>query len=194
MQIRCSLLPPHIDTRAWQLQAHGMAAQVEFMLEVGQRCKFKDYSPAVFRQMRHMFGVDDEAYLNSVGQREGLSEISTVDTGSKSGQRFLITHDGRYFMKTTTASEARFFMKVATPGHRRGAPYPSLFPLPRTPPSLPPPALLLLPLPPRTPPSPSPPALLPLPPPPHSSLYPYPLLCLLLAAWRLAPLLVCMIC
>jgi hypothetical protein len=84
----------------------------EFVLDGNRRCKFKDYAPAVFRQMRRMFGVDDEAYLNSVGQREGLTEISTEDTGSKSGQKFLITHDGRYFMKTTTASDARFFMKV----------------------------------------------------------------------------------
>jgi len=86
--------------------------KVEFILDQGQKCKFKDYAPAVFRQLRQMFGVDDESYLNSVGQQEGLSEISTQETGSKSGQKFLISHDGRYFMKTTTASEARFFMKV----------------------------------------------------------------------------------
>ena len=86
--------------------------KLEYTLNGQQHYKFKDYAPDVFRQMRQMFGVDDQTYLNSVGQRAGLSEISTQDTGSKSGQKFLITHDGRYFMKTTTASEARFFMKI----------------------------------------------------------------------------------
>mmetsp|Transcript_64297 Transcript_64297/g.158222 ORF Transcript_64297/g.158222 Transcript_64297/m.158222 type:complete len:727 (+) Transcript_64297:129-2309(+) len=74
--------------------------------------KFKDYSPAAFRQLRYLFGVDDESYLNSCGIQEGLSEISTADTGSKSGQKFLISRDGRYFMKTTTKSEARFFRRI----------------------------------------------------------------------------------
>ena len=42
----------------------------------------------------------------------GLSEISTEETGSKSGQKFLITSDGRYFMKTITKYEAKFFRRV----------------------------------------------------------------------------------
>ena len=41
-----------------------------------------------------------------------LSEISTEETGSKSGQKFLITSDGRYFMKTLTKAEANFFRSV----------------------------------------------------------------------------------
>lgn len=58
------------------------AAQEKFVMERGVKYKFKDYAPQVFRQLRHMFGVDDEGYLASVGVQEGLSEILTVDTVS----------------------------------------------------------------------------------------------------------------
>eukprot|EP00960_Hanusia_phi_P072842 767885-Hanusia_phi.AAC.8 len=73
--------------------------------------KFKDYAPKVFRNLRFFFGVDDKAYLQSI-QQDGLHEISTAETGSKSGQKFLISADGRYFMKTITKSECKFFRKV----------------------------------------------------------------------------------
>mmetsp|Transcript_21416 Transcript_21416/g.70952 ORF Transcript_21416/g.70952 Transcript_21416/m.70952 type:complete len:629 (-) Transcript_21416:146-2032(-) len=73
--------------------------------------KFKDYAPKVFRNLRYFFGVDDKAYLQSIGQ-DGLHEISTAETGSKSGQKFLISADGRYFMKTITKSECKFFRKI----------------------------------------------------------------------------------
>ena len=97
----------------------------EYVLDGNHRCKFKDYAPAVFRQMRKMFGVDDEAYLDSVGHKEGLTEISTEETGSKSGQKFLISHDGLYFMKTATASEARFFMKMLPDYYRHMKDHPN---------------------------------------------------------------------
>jgi len=73
--------------------------------------KFKDYAPKVFRNLRFFFGVDDKAYLQSI-QQDGLHEISTAETGSKSGQKFLISADGRYFMKTITKSECKFFRKI----------------------------------------------------------------------------------
>jgi 1-phosphatidylinositol-4-phosphate 5-kinase len=57
------------------------------------------------------FGVDDETYLTSILSK-GVSEISTAETGSKSGQKFLISADGRYFMKTITKSESKFFRKT----------------------------------------------------------------------------------
>jgi hypothetical protein len=58
-----------------------------------------------------IYGVDDGSYLESIN-RGGLSEISTEETGSKSGQKFLITSDGRYFMKTITKVEAKFFRSI----------------------------------------------------------------------------------
>mmetsp|Transcript_44433 Transcript_44433/g.105296 ORF Transcript_44433/g.105296 Transcript_44433/m.105296 type:complete len:515 (+) Transcript_44433:226-1770(+) len=73
--------------------------------------RFKDYAPKVFHALRHRFGVDDQMYLASI-HAHGLSEISTSQTGSKSGQKFFVTADGRYFMKTITKSESKFFRKV----------------------------------------------------------------------------------
>jgi len=75
------------------------------------RIKFKDYAAEVFRDLRVLYGVHDHDYLSSINDGE-LSEISTEETGSKSGQKFLITSDGRYFMKTLTKAEAKFFRSV----------------------------------------------------------------------------------
>jgi hypothetical protein len=75
------------------------------------KMKFKDYASEVFRDLRVIYGVDDASYLESIN-RGGLSEISTEETGSKSGQKFLITSDGRYFMKTITKVEAKFFRSI----------------------------------------------------------------------------------
>lgn len=72
---------------------------------------FKDYAPRVFRSLRHWFGVDDETYMMSMLSK-GVSEISTAETGSKSGQKFLISADGRYFIKTITKNECKFFRKT----------------------------------------------------------------------------------
>ncbi len=35
-----------------------------------------------------------------------------VRAGSKSGQKFFVTHDGRFFMKTISRAEAKFFRKA----------------------------------------------------------------------------------
>ena len=78
------------------------------------KIKFKDYASEVFRDLRVLYGVDDASYLRSINGGQ-LSEIGTAETGSKSGQKFLITSDGRYFMKTITKGEAKFFRKVLRP-------------------------------------------------------------------------------
>ena len=63
--------------------------------DMGMRCgRWCADASMVFRDLRVLFGVDDESYIRSINLG-GLSEISTEETGSKSGQKFLITSDGR---------------------------------------------------------------------------------------------------
>ena len=39
--------------------------------------------------------------------------MGRVFAGSKSGQKFFVTHDGRFFMKTISRAEAKFFRKAS---------------------------------------------------------------------------------
>ncbi|WFD33796.1 1-phosphatidylinositol-4-phosphate 5-kinase [Malassezia cuniculi] len=71
--------------------------------------KFKDYAPAVFRELREFFRVDTADYLYSLTAKYILSELGSP---GKSGSFFYFSRDYRFIIKTIRHSEKNFLMKI----------------------------------------------------------------------------------
>lgn len=65
-------------------------------------CKFFDYAPHVFNELRNLFGISKESYLSSIGPENLLSNLlkgnlntlrELVSSG-KSGSFFYYSSDG----------------------------------------------------------------------------------------------------
>lgn len=70
--------------------------------------KFKDYAPAVFRELRRHFGLDAGDYLLSLAARYILTELGSP---GKSGSFFYFSHDYRFIIKTIRPGEHKLFVK-----------------------------------------------------------------------------------
>merc|ERR1712050_88559 len=64
--------------------------------------QFVEHAPEVFRHIRSLSGLNDQAYIHCVCQRE-FSFIEFT-TNSKSGEFFFFTHDGMCMVKTISES------------------------------------------------------------------------------------------
>lgn len=71
--------------------------------------KFKDYAPAVFRELRHHFGLDAGDYLLSLAARYILTELGSP---GKSGSFFYFSHDYRFIIKTIRHAEHKLFLRI----------------------------------------------------------------------------------
>lgn len=71
--------------------------------------KFKDYCPAVFRELRYLFGIDPADYLISVTGKYILSELGSP---GKSGSFFYFSRDYRFIIKTIHHSEHRQLRRI----------------------------------------------------------------------------------
>lgn len=71
--------------------------------------KFKDYSPAVFRELRSLFGIDPADYLVSITGKYVLSELSSP---GKSGSFLYYSNDFRFIIKTIHHSEHKQLRRV----------------------------------------------------------------------------------
>lgn len=71
--------------------------------------KFKDYAPAVFRELREFFRVDTADYLLSLTAKYILSELGSP---GKSGSFFYFSRDYRFIIKTIRHSEKNVLMKI----------------------------------------------------------------------------------
>ncbi len=77
-----------------------------------KKCKFKDYAPYVFQNIRKQFGISDESYIQSIGIntfRNAFFDklylmLSETSTG-KSGSFFFHTSDGKFMIKTIKKNE-----------------------------------------------------------------------------------------
>ena len=67
-------------------------------------CKFLDYAPLVFNELRNLFGISKDSYLSSIGPENLLSNLlkgnlntlrELVSSG-KSGSFFYYSSDGKY--------------------------------------------------------------------------------------------------
>ncbi|CAI5741969.1 unnamed protein product [Hyaloperonospora brassicae] len=72
-------------------------------------CKFKDYSPDVFCQVRRRFGIDLADYMLTLSGDFGFIEFMS---NSKSGQFFFYSHDGRFMIKTQTKDDSKFLRRI----------------------------------------------------------------------------------
>ncbi|KJE91970.1 hypothetical protein CAOG_08653 [Capsaspora owczarzaki ATCC 30864] len=78
---------------------------------------FKDYMPAVFEQLRSLFGVSATKYLSSFVARDDLKEererqMLEKFTEGRSGSFFYFCQDARYIVKTVTSSDLAVLCKI----------------------------------------------------------------------------------
>ncbi len=83
-------------------------------------CKFYDYAPQVFNSIRTIYGIDNDAYLKSIGPetllssllKGDLSTLSELTSTGKSGSFFYYTGDGRFTLKTIHRYEFQFLREI----------------------------------------------------------------------------------
>ncbi|PRP85099.1 putative phosphatidylinositol-4-phosphate 5-kinase [Planoprotostelium fungivorum] len=87
---------------------------------VGLEWNFRDYSPAVFHNIRQVLNIKPKHYMFSLGPEKILGNLllgnlgslcSLVSTG-KSGSFFFRTSDGKYLIKTLPYEEVLFLIKI----------------------------------------------------------------------------------
>ncbi|ODV61986.1 1-phosphatidylinositol-4-phosphate 5-kinase [Ascoidea rubescens DSM 1968] len=71
--------------------------------------KFKDYAPEVFRELRHIFGLDPSDYLVSLTAKYILSELASP---GKSKSFFYYSRDYKFIIKTIHHCEHRQLRKI----------------------------------------------------------------------------------
>eukprot|EP00741_Cyanophora_paradoxa_P016963 tig00020944_g16384.t1 len=107
------------------------------LVQAGSAYKFEDYAPEVFRALRGMDGVEEDAYLESIGPAQLFARLllgdlasltaqvrsdgagrgwagppSAVVSAGKSGSLFFHTPDGRYMAKTIPMREFKPLLKL----------------------------------------------------------------------------------
>ena len=88
-------------------------------------CYFHHYAPYIFADIRKMFGVDDESFLNSIGSESLLTSLikgelktfSQLTSSGKSGSFFFYSVDGKYVLKTIKREEFQFLRKILKSYH-----------------------------------------------------------------------------
>ncbi|KAF3795340.1 Phosphatidylinositol 4-phosphate 5-kinase 1 [Nymphaea thermarum] len=71
--------------------------------------RWKDYCPAVFRHLRHLFKIDPADYMLSICGNDALRVLSSP---GKSGSFFYLTHDDRFMIKTVKKSEVKVLLRM----------------------------------------------------------------------------------
>uniref|UniRef100_A0A7S1TDU5 PIPK domain-containing protein n=1 Tax=Compsopogon caeruleus TaxID=31354 RepID=A0A7S1TDU5_9RHOD len=72
------------------------------VLDVNDHTKWDHHSPFVYRRIRELFGITDQAFLGSIVAE---SKVRELPTPGRSGALFYITEDEQYFIKTITGHE-----------------------------------------------------------------------------------------
>ena len=83
-------------------------------------CKFFDYAPYAFHEIRNLFGINTEDYLKSIGPENMLSNLmkgnlttlTELVSCGKSGSFFYYSADGRFTLKTIHRAEFHFLMGI----------------------------------------------------------------------------------
>jgi 1-phosphatidylinositol-4-phosphate 5-kinase len=84
------------------------------------KCYFHDYAPYVFREIRRLYGIKDENYLESIGSDHLIKNLINGDlagfseniSSGKSGSFFYYSRDGKFVLKTIHKSEKSFFLSI----------------------------------------------------------------------------------
>ncbi len=83
-------------------------------------CKFFDYAPYVFQEIRTLFGIKTEDYLKSIGPENLLSNLlkgnlttlTELVSSGKSGSFFYYSSDGKFTLKTIHRAEFHFLKSI----------------------------------------------------------------------------------
>ena len=84
-----------------------------------KNCKFIDYAPQVFYNIRRLFRVKTQDYTRALGPHQLLSAYKGDFTGftelastGKSGSFFYYSYDSKYILKTISKDEFRFLKRI----------------------------------------------------------------------------------
>ncbi len=88
-----------------------------------QACRFIDYAPKVFYNIRLMYGISSIDFLKSVGPEQvlenlimgNLTSLSELMSAGKSGSFFYYSSDSKYMLKTIPDREFKAFLKMLKP-------------------------------------------------------------------------------
>ena len=83
-------------------------------------CTFFDYAPAIFYELRRLYGIRNEDYLRSIGPetmlgnliKGNLTSLSELTSTGKSGSFFYYSSDGKYTLKTISKDEFHFLREI----------------------------------------------------------------------------------
>ncbi len=84
------------------------------------KCRFYDYAPKIFYNLRTMYGISSDDYLKSLGPENFLcnliitknKSLKEICSSGKSGSFFYFSYDGKYLMKTIPESEFLKFKEM----------------------------------------------------------------------------------
>ena len=84
------------------------------------KCKFYDYAPKIFYNLRSLYGISNDDYLKSLGPENFLcnliitknKSLKEICSSGKSGSFFYYSYDSKYLMKTIPESEFNKFKEM----------------------------------------------------------------------------------
>ena len=84
------------------------------------KCRFYDYAPKIFYNLRTLYGITNDDYLKSLGPENFLcnliitknKSLKEICSSGKSGSFFYFSYDGKYLMKTIPESEFLKFKEM----------------------------------------------------------------------------------
>ena len=90
-----------------------------------KKCKFKDYAPYVFENIRRQFGITSDMYLRSIGVNtfqnaffDKLYLMLAENSSGKSGSFFFHSADGKYMLKTISQNEFNVLLRILPDYHK----------------------------------------------------------------------------
>ena len=84
------------------------------------KCRFYDYAPKIFYNLRTLYGITNDDYLKSLGPENFLcnliitknKSLKEICSSGKSGSFFYFSYDGKYLMKTIPENEFLKFKEM----------------------------------------------------------------------------------
>ena len=84
------------------------------------KCKFYDFAPKIFYNLRSLYGISNDDYLKSLGPENFLcnliitknKSLKEICSSGKSGSFFYYSYDSKYLMKTIPESEFDKFKEM----------------------------------------------------------------------------------
>ena len=84
------------------------------------KCKFYDYAPKIFYNLRNLYGISNDDYLKSLGPENFLcnliitknKSLKEICSSGKSGSFFYYSYDSKYLMKTIPECEFEKFREM----------------------------------------------------------------------------------